>query len=250
MTTTIAAGQLNLVVDGNTYVLMHGISMTLETESETRSLRGTHLTVAPVQTLYSWQSSKEYKLTISSEYTSQVFSDLIEFGITGRETKTTTVTGYKSVTTEPTGDTTVTLPAGAVAKTVLYSDIGMEAMVIDPANFDVTAPAAPVISNVLDKNVVVIYEIDITAPVAAENIDTQYKVNSLTYSASGKVKLASGGYEYIDIPAMSLATSPAQTFMNDGEVEASDLEFTVLNTTGTPYSRITLDAAAQAALGL
>lgn len=250
MSTPIAAAQLNLVVDGTDYVLMHSISMTLEQESETKELRGTHLTLQPVQALYSYQSNTTYKLTIEAEYMSQVFSDLIEFNIIKRATTTEAITGYKTLTTAASGNTTVTLPAGAVAKTVLYTDLGMEATLISPANFDTTNPAAPVISNVLNKNVVVIYELEAEVETAAANLGTEYKPMSLIYSASGKTRDPFGNVEEIKIPAMTLAAAPTQTFVNGGDVEAASIEFTVLNTTGTPYSRHKLSNATVTALGL
>ena len=246
--TTIKAGQLHLVADGDNILLMHGLTATLASESETQEIRGTHVNLAPIQTLYSYNSSETTTLTVTSEYLSPPLADLIQSGILKRERKAVTVNAYKVITTNSSGTTTVTLPTDAVIKAVLYSDIGMEHMVIPPANLNTTTPGEVVISNELNKNIVLIYAISITGDVAEANAPSQNRVQSLVFSMEGVVQ-SPARTEKIIIPMITLTTRPEQALITDGKGEYT-LEFSVLSGAGSPIQRISLDSDALTAMSL
>jgi hypothetical protein len=247
---TIEAGQLSLVLDGSTILLLNNTSFVLTEEAEVSELKGTGTTLAPVQVLYSYQRSKTYKVTMSAQYMNKRLSDFLEFGIIKRQSKTVTIPGYKHITTASTGTTTVTLPVGAVAKAALYYKIGQEHLVVEPADFNTTVPAAPVITGHLGKDLLIIYHITDTAEVANSNLDASYKPVSSVFSCNGKILGADGVYEYIEIPAMSLTKSPDQTVVSEGDADATEVEFSVLSTGGSPYYKVTLTDAMCVKLGL
>lgn len=250
MTQTIEAGQLNIVVDGNKYLLLNNVSFGLTSESEVSELKGTGTTIAKVQAIYSWQRSVTYKVTMGMQYVNQRVSDFFEFGIVKRETKTITVPGYKHVTTASSGATTVTLPDGAIAKSCVYYKTGEEHLEVTALQFNTTVPDAPVITGHLGKDLLVIYTIDIESEVAANNLSADYKPVSTTFSCNGKLLGANGQYEYIEIGAMTLTKAPDQSLVTDGDPDALEVEFSVLTTGGAPYFKGLLDEAARTALGI
>lgn len=250
MTQTIEAGQLHLVIDGTKYLLVNSVSFGLTSESEVSELRGTGTTIAPVQVIYSWQRSKTYKVTMSMQYVNRKLSDFFEFGIIKRESQTVTIPGYKHVTTAASGATTVTLPTGAVAKTCLYYKTGEEHLEVTAEQFDVTDPDAPVITGHLNKDLLIIYTIDVTGEVGAADLPADHKPLNTTFSCDGKLLGANGEYEWIEIPSMTLTKAPDQSLVTDGDPDAVEIEFSVLATSGAPYRKVVLDATARTALGL
>lgn len=250
MAQTIEAGQLNIVVDGSTYLLLNNVSFGLTSESEVSELKGTGTTIAPVQTIYSWQRSTTTTVTMGMQYLNRRVSDFLEFGIVKRQSQTLSVPGYKHVTTATSGTTTVTLPTGAVAKSCVYYKTGEEHLEVTSAQFNVTDPDAPVISGHLGKDLLVIYTIDVTGEVAAEDLPADHKPVSAVFSCNGKLLSANGDYEYIEIPAMTLTKKPDQSLVTDGDPEAVEIEFSVLSSSGTPYRKLLLDEAGRTKLGL
>lgn len=250
MAQTIESGQLNIIVDGTKYLLLNNVSFGLTSESEVSELKGTGTTIAPVQTIFSWQRSKTYKVTMGLQYINRRVSDFLEFGNIKRQSQTLSVTGYKHVTTATSGSTTVTLPTGAVAKSCVYYKAGQEHLEVTSGQFNVTDPDAPVITGHLGKDLLVIYTIDVTGEVASTDLPAEYKPVSSTFSCNGKLLGANGDYEYIEIPAMTLTKAPDQSFVTDGDPEAVEIEFSVLTTGGSPYKKMLLDETARTALGI
>ena len=246
---TIEAGQLNLLLDGDTYLLLNNVSFVLTTESEVSELKGTGTSVAPVGVIYSYQRSKTHKVTMSMQYMNKRLSDFIEFGITKRQAQTVEIPGYKHVTTNASGTTTVTLPTGAVAKSCLYYKVGQEHLTVTDEQFDTTDPDAPVITGHLAKDLLVIYTITTTAEVAAEDLPSDHKPLSTTFSCSGKMLGADGVYEYISVPSMTLTKVPDRTVVSEGDADAAEIEFSIISAS-RPYFKATLDDANRVKLGL